>query len=193
MSEPKARHFRWLPNALSAARIPLAGLMYGAAMSGRWQAAFWLLVTALVTDFFDGLAAKKLRAESTLGGHIDRVADFCLAFGGAAALVQKTAMLPEWLLAAGFAWGLFIAYVKFLTPPEGRLSRVTSVFSLASLFAVWIYNAWGFLTQAYGWSWWYVVVTVATLLGAARLKRHRLRSWFGWIIPAVATRLGRTR
>lgn len=165
--------------------------MFLAASTQRWELAFWLLAAALVTDFFDGLAAKKLHAETVIGGHIDRVADFTLAFLGISALVFFAGLFPVGILWLGFGTGILIGIIKFTTDPASRICRVTSLFSLPLLFASWICTAWGMLTMSYGWSWLYPLVTTLTLIGAAALKRHRLASWFGWLAPNAGTRFGR--
>lgn len=186
-----AKNYRWLPNLLSAVRIPLAAAVYWAAISLQWQLAFWLLVVALMTDFFDGLAAKKLHAESVLGSHIDRVADFTLALAGVLGLVVATEIFSMAVVYAGLIAASFIGAIKFFTPPQSVIFRITSLFSLPLLFASWIFNAWGFLSMSYGWSWWYPVVTTMMLLIAASLKKHRLRSWFGWLAPNAGNRFGK--
>ena len=177
-------NMKWLPNVLSGSRGILAVPIYLAAAHTAWQLAFWLLVLALITDFLDGLAAKKLHAESTLGGHIDRVSDFLLAASGVAGLIVGAHTLPIWTLYAAVPVSGFIAYVKFFLAEETLVRRITSIFSLSLLFVAWIYIAWGFLTEAFGWSWAYPPVTFVLLATAGLLKRHRLRAWFGWLLPS---------
>ena len=142
---------------------------------------FWLLVIALLTDFLDGLAAKKLNAMSKLGGHIDRVSDWLLSFWGALGLVVGADVLGLWLLAFGLPLSAFIGYVKFCTPEGTKIYRLTSTFSVMILFISWTLIVWGYLWQAFGWSWAYPAITFALLAIAARLKKHRLKAWFGWI------------
>ena len=176
----KTRLF-WLPNALSLSRGILAIPMFIAALNDEWMTGFWLLIVALVTDFFDGLAAKKLHAESKLGGHFDRLSDFTLALFGTLSLVVGAGILSLHILWFGVPLSLFIGYVKFFCQEGSQLHRMTSVLSILVLFGTWIFVIWGFASQAYGWSWWYPPVTFIVLSAAALLKRHRLRAWFGWI------------
>jgi phosphatidylglycerophosphate synthase len=174
--------WRWVPNALSASRGVFAVLMFIAALQGEWVLGFWLLITALLTDFFDGLAAKKFHAESKLGAHIDRVSDFTLATLGALSLAIGADMLSLMLLWVAIPLSLFIGYVKFFRPEGSAIYRYTSILSILALFGTWIFVIWGFISEAYGWSWVYPPATFIILAIAALMKRHRLRAWFGWIV-----------
>lgn len=174
--------FRWLPNALSASRGILALPIYLSAANGHWVLGFILIIIALMTDFLDGLAAKKLQAESTLGGHIDRVADYLLCLGGGFGLVLHAHVLGLWLLWIVVPLSAYIGYTKFFLPEDSRLRQATAILSLTLLFITWSLIVWGYLWQAFGWSWWYVVFTFVVIAVAARLKKHRLRAWFGWLV-----------
>jgi phosphatidylserine synthase len=137
---------------------------------------------ALLTDFFDGLAAKKFHAESKLGGHFDRVSDFLLAALGTMGLVVGAGILSLHILWFAVPISLFVGYVKFLCPEAGLLYRLTSILSVSLLFGTWIFVVWGYAAQAFGWSWWYPLVTFVLLAVSALLKLHRLRAWFGWLL-----------
>jgi phosphatidylglycerophosphate synthase len=178
--------FRWLPNALSATRGVLALPICLVALRGAWTLGFWLIVVALFTDFLDGLAAKKLHAESTLGGHIDRVSDFLLCVGGGFGLVIGAQVLTLQLLWGIVPLSLFIGYTKFFLPEDHLLRRVVAIFSLMLLFVCWSLIVWGYLWKAFGWSWWYPALTLVAILVAARLKKHRLKAWFGWLFSNQA-------
>jgi phosphatidylglycerophosphate synthase len=69
---------KWIPNALSMARIFVAplvawliytGMVAGDVMPLRW--AFGLFVVSALTDWFDGYLARVLDAKSELGGKLD--------------------------------------------------------------------------------------------------------------------------
>jgi cardiolipin synthase (CMP-forming) len=69
---------KWIPNALSIARIAVAplvawliydGMVAGDVMPLRW--AFGLFVVSALTDWFDGYLARVLDAKSELGGKLD--------------------------------------------------------------------------------------------------------------------------
>lgn len=100
-----------VPNALSAARVVL-----GAAfpfVPAEWRV--WLVVLAALSDAFDGLLARMLRAESDAGRLLDPVADkfFALALFGT--LLYEGTLHPLWALGlllrdafvlVGMAWVL---------------------------------------------------------------------------------------
>lgn len=178
---PLAYKFRWLPNALSVSRGVLALPIYLAALNHEWVLGFWLIVAALSTDFLDGLAAKKLHAESVIGGHFDRVSDFLLSLGGALGLVRGADVLTLQLLWLAVPVSVFIGYTKFFLPEEHQLRKVMNIVSILLLFSAWTFIVWGYLWQAFGWSWSYPVVTVFFIGVGARLKKHRLKAWFGWL------------
>jgi phosphatidylglycerophosphate synthase len=184
---------KWLPNALSASRGILALPVYITAVQGQWVVGFWLLMLALLTDFLDGLAAKKLQAQSVIGGHIDRVSDWTLSFAGAMGLIVGAQVLSLWLLVVALPLSAFIGYIKFFTPEGTRVYRLTSVFSVIILFITWSFIVWGYLWQAFGWSWLYPPITIVLLAIAARLKKHRLKAWFGWLVAKKQTISSKTR
>ena len=71
-------NIKWIPNALSVARILVAplvawliydGMAYGDLQSLRW--AFGLFVICALTDWFDGYLARTLDAKTELGGKLD--------------------------------------------------------------------------------------------------------------------------
>lgn len=172
---------KWLPNALSASRGVLAFFVYWAGVSGHWRLGFWLLAVALLTDFLDGLAAKKLSAQSTLGGHIDRVSDWLLSAAGVLGLIVGANILSLWILAVALPVSAFVGYIKIFTPEGTKIYRITAVFSVSLLFITWSLIVWGYLWQAFGWSWLYPLVILVSFGIAARLKKHRLKAWFGWL------------
>jgi phosphatidylglycerophosphate synthase len=149
-----------------------------ATTNDQWALAFWLLFAAYSTDFLDGLAAKKLQAQTRLGALLDRYADFSLSGLGILGLVVAD-LLPWWVLLASPALAGFLAYDRFFIMPGKKIHQIRALLSVSYLISVWIALAWAYLTQAFGWSWGYVLITFGILLIAASLKRHRLRAWAG--------------
>jgi phosphatidylglycerophosphate synthase len=170
-----AKHFKWLPNALTILRILLAFVVCWAAANGRWTLGFWLLFIALCTDFLDGLAAKKLNATTKFGAQLDRKADAIISCGGLVGLALA-GLLTWWCVVLAPLIALFVAEERFFRPKTGPLHRVRPLISIAYLFTVWTYLVWMYLSQAYGWHWWYVALTLAFIGGSALLKKHRLRA-----------------
>jgi cardiolipin synthase (CMP-forming) len=69
---------KWIPNALSLARVVVAplvawliydGMVHGKVVPLQW--AFGLFIVSALTDWFDGYLARVLDAKSELGGKLD--------------------------------------------------------------------------------------------------------------------------
>lgn len=174
-----AHHFRWVPNALTFSRAALGVTAFVATINGNWALAFWLLYAAFTTDFLDGLAAKKLNAETNLGKLLDRYTDGTLSGLGLLGLVVA-GMLPWWLMVAAGLLAGFLAHERLFVPKTGTLHRLRPLLSVCYMLAAWVAMAWAYLTLAYGWSWGYVFITVGILIISGLLKRHRLQAWMGF-------------
>jgi len=80
-----------LPNILTLSRVPLmfvvVGLMYA---RFQWSAtlAFWLFIAAALTDWFDGMIARRQGTVSAFGRFMDSVIDKVLVIGVMIALVN---------------------------------------------------------------------------------------------------------
>lgn len=174
----KARHLTWLPNTLTALRMVLAVPIFAAALQGAWALAFWLLIVALLTDFLDGLAAKKLHAQSRFGAELDPLADSSLVVAGMIGL-SATGHLSWWITAAVLLFGLTIGNERLIKAktPRGTVAQKTA--SVMCLFMAWTGIAWFFAALAFGWTWWYVIFSLLVLMVSASLKRHRIRTWLG--------------
>ena len=169
-----AAHFKWLPNALTLSRAILGGVVFVCALNDAWVWAFWLYAFALLTDFLDGLAAKKLNAYSPYGMKFDSFADGILAAGGGLGLAAA-GHLPWWVVTLMLLSGFIMGSRHYL--PFIKSTMVVDLTAKASLFSAWVIISWLFLSLAYGWSWWYVPLTLLALVLSARLKKHRLRAW----------------
>lgn len=78
---------RYIPNILSVSRIVLAILMFFLFGRTYWFFGFYLI--AGVTDFLDGIIARKYNAPSSLGAQLDSIGDFCLYIVLTAYLIIK--------------------------------------------------------------------------------------------------------
>jgi phosphatidylglycerophosphate synthase len=118
---------RWIPNALTALRVALLPVFFlalsrvpaapeGAGWSADRAWAAGLLLVIGVTDYLDGLAARRLDAASRLGSVADAVADRLVivlplayfAFLTPPAFAPVGAWIPVWIVAldlmTGTAW-----------------------------------------------------------------------------------------
>ena len=170
-----AQYFTWLPNALTLSRAILAIPIFLTAQNEAWVVCFWLYAIALLTDFFDGLAAKKLNAYSKYGQNYDSAADGLLAAGGVMGLAAA-GQLSWWAAIFVLAVGLILGsrYYWFGTQKTVPALEMTAK---VCLFSAWIGSVWLLASLAFGWAWWYVPLTLLVCAAVSSLKRHRLRAW----------------
>lgn len=86
----------WIPNLMTAARIPAAALIAWLLVAHEANlVAFWLFIAAFATDMLDGWVARKLGVHSPLGAALDAVAD---------KLLSDTTWLALWWIGYAPAW-----------------------------------------------------------------------------------------
>jgi CDP-alcohol phosphatidyltransferase len=187
MKSFQARNFRWLPNTLTVARALLSVPVCLTALNGQWAWGVWLLLVALVTDFLDGLAAKKLNAQTSLGATLDSVSDFILAAAGVTGLVLS-GNFPVWVGLVMLLGAVFVAFERWVWRAPRLVRQIRPMLSVLYLFATWVYVVWAYAAQAYGWRWWYVPLTIIIIIGVGLKKRHRVRAWYAYILQIRANR-----
>lgn len=161
---------KYLPNAITSIRAAAATAAFVYALSHHLVAAFWLFLLAILTDFLDGLAAKKLNAHSKFGEEFDRYVDTLSALLGILALAIG-GYYPWWIIIIVLCQGVIQAALHF------SKWKPRTIFEVFGLFVAWVGIMWSFAYLAYGWSWLYVVLTFAILSVAGLLKKHRLSLW----------------
>lgn len=130
---------RWLPNALTAARIVLTPPVGYFLAKDDARAALPLLAAAALTDAADGWLARRLEARTALGAYLDPIADKLLAatvFLGLAA----GGRLPWWLAALVLgrdllillfaAWALRCTRLRRFPPSVWGKASTVAQFSL---------------------------------------------------------------
>jgi phosphatidylglycerophosphate synthase len=94
-----------VPSVVSAIRLASIPLILHYLSAGNTGLAFTLFVFALATDVADGFLARRLNAESRLGGYFDAAVD-CALIGGIFLHLAAAGAYPWWafaLIAAMFA------------------------------------------------------------------------------------------
>lgn len=173
----QARHFKWLPNAITSLRVVGGAVAMVLAANGAWVAALWVYVASVVFDFLDGLAAKKLHAATKFGELLDSLADGWLVAAGLVGL-SAAGELSWWVAVAATLVGVGVQVERRLLHGRLALSAVAKkMFAITCLFVAWAYIILAYANLAYGWHWWYVLVLAGVLAVAGMLKRHRLRTW----------------
>lgn len=75
---PDLRQFRAMPNLLTMLRLFTLPYLVIEILDAHWKLAFVLLWVAGLSDAFDGLLARWLKQQTTLGQYLDPVADKAL-------------------------------------------------------------------------------------------------------------------
>jgi CDP-diacylglycerol---serine O-phosphatidyltransferase len=105
-----------IPNLLTLGNLFCGCMAIVFAAAGVFETAFWLIAVAAVFDFFDGLAARLLKAYSELGKQLDSLADL-VSFGVAPAfmlfLFMQGALFTNNILNG---YEVFLPYLAFLIP-----------------------------------------------------------------------------
>ncbi|MSO88895.1 MAG: CDP-alcohol phosphatidyltransferase family protein [Rhodospirillaceae bacterium] len=70
-----------IPNILSLARLLSVPFVIWLLLSHLFTPAFWVFVTAGLTDAIDGYVAKRFNSRTVLGGYLDPVADKVMLVG----------------------------------------------------------------------------------------------------------------
>ncbi len=167
-----------LPNALTASRLVLAGVLIALLFSGvPFGASFALAVFAVaaVTDALDGRLARRVYGVTALGALIDPLADKVLVSAALVSFVQLQ-LLPAWIVVVILAREFFVTGLRVLAAGHGR--------SIAA-------GAWGKHKTA-----WQLVVIVTLLAGLVvqrdvlpRVAPERLVAFTPWF-EAVAFVVG---
>jgi cardiolipin synthase len=96
-----------LPNLLSAARLALAPFLFMALWRREYGFALGLCFVAGITDAFDGLLARWLKASSKIGAYLDPIADKVLLSGAFLTLALDGA-IEKWVAVIVFGRDLLI-------------------------------------------------------------------------------------
>jgi cardiolipin synthase len=126
-----------VPNLLSLARLVLAPLVFVLLIQREYRTVLVLFAIAGLTDFLDGLAARKFGSTSRLGAALDPVADKVL-LSGAFLTLALTGAIETWVAAVvlgrdvlilAAAGVLYFAKSRRSFPPSvwGKISTVVQI------------------------------------------------------------------
>lgn len=169
---------KYVPNALSLSRIPLAGILLWAVLMDRWVLATVLLMVAMVTDALDGMVARRYNAESKFGGEIlESACDMALAVAAVAGLVI-TGVWSAWI--AWFLLGAATALqVAHSTPLRRHSYYIHPMFAVAVIFVVGGTYLW-VASHATG----LVLLYIAALVAVSVKHFDRVEHWLAGPPPA---------
>ena len=88
-----------LPNLLTASRLAATPFIVCWILEGRHELAFAVFFVAGWTDFFDGMAARRVGQATAVGLDFDPIADKVLLDGVFLALAAASSSVPWWFAA----------------------------------------------------------------------------------------------
>jgi cardiolipin synthase len=133
-----------IPNLLSLARLAMAPFLFSLLWRHAYGAALALIVAAGITDWLDGLFARRFEAASRLGAYLDPIADKVL-LSGAFLTLALSGIMQKWLAAlvlgrdAGillFAGGAFLFTKSLRSFPPSIWGKASTVAQIAFVVAV---------------------------------------------------------
>jgi len=140
-----------IPNILTMGRLLLVPCFLLASMRGMWVTAFVIFVAAAVTDFFDGMIARRFNLRSRLGAILDPAADKTLMVCGYLfyTISHRVPLvrIPVWLTFTVFIRDFLIASFAYLVytrvhvkrfPPSwlGKVSTTAQAITLGTAIGV---------------------------------------------------------
>jgi cardiolipin synthase (CMP-forming) len=162
-----------LPNLLSLARLALAPYVFVLLARREYRTALVLFAIAGLTDFLDGLAARKFGSTSRLGAALDPIADkvllsgtfLTLALNGSIETWVAAVVLGRDVLILAAAGVLYLAKSRRNFPPSvwGKISTVVQIVFVLVIVG----QVGGGTVTALKWA----TVALAFLSGADYLRR----------------------
>lgn len=137
-----------LANQLTLFRLLLVPLILIAMLYGRHRMALGLFLVAAVTDFIDGLAARRLNQKTALGAYLDPIADklllsssfFVQALIGAVPWWVTILVLGRDLMIVATALVMTLATDLRQFPPSA-LGKANTAVQIATVFSLVLRNA----------------------------------------------------
>lgn len=134
---------RWLPNAISIARIALVIPVAWSIMHGEDETALTLIIIAGLSDALDGLLAKRFGWTTDLGAILDPLADKLFMAGSFIAAVW-VGLIPVWITVIVIARDAIIVSGAFVyrwhvgdfKPQPSVLSKVNTSLQMLLVLAV---------------------------------------------------------
>lgn len=161
-----AHRYSYFPNLLSCSRIVLAPAILAAAFSDS-PTGFWLLLgISLLSDLADGLIARRLHAETTLGGRLDRWGDglTMIAASVGVEFLWPSVVETEWTWVLIALAGYLLIGVRLVLLPTDFVSRPKWYASAVS---------------------WFVPLSLIPLLLAANPWPFRYAAVVHWIVAGI--------
>jgi len=122
---------RYIPNLLTVGRIlvtPLLLLLLSVPSQAGQMSALFLFVLASLSDYYDGVLARRLGVRSRLGQYLDPLADKILVLGTFIALaLEAPDLVPWWAVAAIALRDVVVTALRSWAEAHGRTLRTYRV------------------------------------------------------------------
>ncbi len=105
-------------NFLTTLRMFLSVPLFVLLAYEQWKIAFFLFIFGALTDYLDGLAARKLNQVTNFGKVFDQIADKVFVSSIMIAMIPK---IPSWLVAVVVARDTVISAVRILAASQGTI------------------------------------------------------------------------
>jgi len=138
--------FRYLPNLLTVTRIlvtPLLLLLLTVSSKEGQACAVVLFVLASLSDYYDGVLARRFQVRSRLGQYLDPLADKVLVLGVFGMLaIEEPSVVPWWAVAAIALRDVAVTGLRTWVEAWGRtlqtyrIAKLKTMIQLAFLFGV---------------------------------------------------------
>lgn len=176
-----------LPNLLSFIRLCLVPFIVMFLSQGNFKLAFILFLFCGITDYLDGLIARKFKLQTALGAFLDPLADKILM---ASTFITLTLKLPEqifeiptFITILVISRDFFIVFVAFLLylifsirsfPPTilGKINTVVQISTILVVILSNIYPEIGFLLNYF-----YILLLISAILSGF----HYLTRTLSWL------------
>ncbi|MEJ5166571.1 MAG: CDP-alcohol phosphatidyltransferase family protein [Thermoanaerobaculia bacterium] len=176
-----------LPNLLSFIRLCLVPFIITFLSQGNFKLAFVLFLFCGITDYLDGLIARKFKLQTALGAFLDPLADKILMASTFITLTLKLPNqvfeIPTFITILVISRDFFIVFVAFLIylifdiksfPPTilGKINTVIQVFTILLVIFSNIDTRFGFLLNYF-----YILLLISAILSGF----HYLTRTLNWL------------
>jgi CDP-diacylglycerol--glycerol-3-phosphate 3-phosphatidyltransferase len=125
-----------VPNLITAARVPLAGLTFVALIAGRPATAFWFYMAGLATDVLDGMIARSIQGTTEWGKYFDAQVDAMFNGATGIALVVTAGITGAWWRAVVVVAVFVLFALRLVWAPSGPIPKYFSGFIRIVFFAL---------------------------------------------------------
>lgn len=175
-----------IPNVITIVRILAVPLAIWLIISGEYRVAFWVFVTAGVSDGVDGFIAKRFNQTTELGSYLDPVADKLLLVSIYVTL-GFSRLIPAWLPIIVASRDIFIIGGVLIMVMIGHplvvkplmLSKVNTAAQIILAGGILFALGYGFADSNI-WMWGYFAVAFLTLASGAQYL-------LGWVRQMAST------